>query len=165
MFPDDVGDTATVQAGLPSLFEEMVKAEITTPRRVAAFLTSVAHECGFEYNLKQRGATGTWAGRGDIQLTGKPNYFDAGAYLGVDLVSSPDLVLTLAWSAKTATWYWTKARPKCNLYADTLQFGKICAAIGYPLGDGSEDLRRTASFESALKHLTGAVPAGISSAR
>ena len=164
MFPGRVGDAAVVAAGLPSLLEQMKLAEINTPRRVAAFLATLAHESSLLYNVKQHGDTREYAGRGYIQLTGTSNYSDAGKYLGVDLLTTPDLALTLAWSAKIARWYWTVAR-HCNPMADALQMGKVCKAIGYPLGDGSEDIRRTASFASALEYLTGSVPDGITSAR
>lgn len=165
MFPGNVGDTAIVQAGLPGLLEQMAAAQINTPRRVAGFLATLAHESGFEYSIKQHGATGTYVGRGYVQLTGQSNYSDAGKYLGVDLVTAPELALSLGLSAKIARWYWTVARPSCNTYADTLRMGRINAAIGYPVGNGKEDADRCASFASALKYLTGAVPAGISCAR
>lgn len=165
MFPGEVGDHATVEAGLPSLLAEMKAAQINTPRRVAAFLATLAHESGFLYNIPQRGATGTYKGRGYIQLTGSANYASASKYLSVDLVGSPELALSLDWSAKVARWYWTVARPSCNTYADTLRMGKVNAAIGYPVGDGSEDARRCASFCNALRYLTGEVPAGVTTTR
>lgn len=164
MFPGRVGDPAVVAAGLPSLLAQMEQAEINTPRRQAAFLTTLAYESRLLYNIPQAGATSTYKGRGYIQLTGVDNYRSAGAWLNVDLVASPDLALALAWSAKVARWYWTVAR-KCNPMADALQMGKVCKAIGYPLGDGSEDKRRAASFAVALKYLTGEVPAGITATR
>jgi putative chitinase len=165
MFPGRVStDTATVEAGLPSLLAEMQAADIATPPRVAAFLATIAHESRFLYNIKAAGDTREFAGRGFIQLTGSVNYAAAGAYLGAELAIDPDLAQSLQWSAKIARWYWTVAR-HCNPMADALQMGKVCKAIGYPLGDGSEDQRRTASFAAALKYLTGAVPDGISSVR
>lgn len=164
MFPGHVGDPAGVSRGLPTLLEQMTAAQITTPPRVAAFLTTLAHESDFLYDIKQRGATGTYAGRGYIQLTGTSNYDAAGKYLGVDLVASPELARSLEWSAKIARWYWTVAR-HCNPLADALKMGKVCAAVGYPLGDGSEDIARCASFARAMKYLTGSVPDGITTTR
>lgn len=164
MFPGRVGDTAIVQAGLPGLLEQMAVAEINTPRRVAAFLATLAHESAFLYNVKAKGDTRVYAGRGYIQLTGSKNYDAAGQYLGVDLLVEPELALSLEWSAKIARWYWTRAR-KCNPMADALQMGKVNAAIGYPIGDGAEDKRRCESFKNALLYLTGSVPDGISCAR
>jgi predicted chitinase len=163
MFPGKVStDTATVEAGLPSLLAAMATAGCTTPRRQAAFLATVAHESRFLYNIPGQGDTRPYKGRGFIQLTGEPNYRDAGTALGVDLVGNPELALSLDWSAKVAAWYWTKARPKCNEYADALDMSKIAAAIGYPVGDATEDKRRCDSFKSALAYLTGEpLPAGI----
>lgn len=164
MFPGRVGDRAVVEAGLPTLLRAMADGKIDNPRRQAAFLATLAHESAFEYSVKQHGATATYAGRGYIQLTGSANYRAAGAWLGVDLVANPDKALSLEWSAQIARWYWTVNR-HCNEIADNLQMGKICAAVGYPFGDGTEDLRRVASFKSALKYLTGTVPDGITNTR
>lgn len=164
MFPGRVGDRVVVAEGLPVLLEQMAVAEINTPPRIAAFLATLAHESGFVYNVKQHGATAIYAGRGYIQLTGVANYQAASDRLGVNLVMSPDLALSLDWSAKIARWYWTVAR-RCNAMADALQMGKVCAAIGYPLGDGTEDAARCASFRNALLHLTGSVPEGITTTR
>lgn len=164
MFPGEVGPELTVAAGLPVLLEQMEQAQINTPPRIAAFLATLAHESGFLYNIKQRGATATYAGRGYIQLTGVDNYRAAGAHLGIDLVGNPDLALSVEWSAKIARWYWTVTR-KCNPMADALQMGKVNRAVGYPIADGAEDQRRCASFAAALKYLTGTVPPGITCAR
>ena len=164
MFPGDVGPELTVAKGLPVLLQQMEQAQINTPPRIAAFLATLAHESGFEYNIKQRGATATYAGRGYIQLTGVENYRSAGNHLGIDLVTYPDLALSLEWSARIAHWYWTVAR-KCNPMADALQMGKVNRAIGYPISDGKEDAARCASFAAALKYMVGTVPTGISCSR
>ena len=150
----------------------MAAAQINTPERVAAFLTTLCFESWCEYNAVD-GTYGTrkYAGRGFIQLTGKEladgtvmNYGPCGKYLGIDLVANPDLALSLEWSAKVATWYWTKARPKCNEYADNLQMGKINGAIGYPLS-GSNDTDRCMVFGHVLKYLTGVEPTDITCMR
>ena len=158
MFPGRIRTASIpiVEAGLPSLLEQMAAAQINTPRRVAAFLTTLAFESRFEYNIHQFNDSRPYAGRGYIQLTGTSNYSDAGKYLGVDLLTTPDLALTLAWSAKIARWYWTAARPSCNAYADALRMGKVNAAIGYPRSpDGSNDQARCLAFQYALRYLTG----------
>jgi putative chitinase len=134
----------------------MVEAGIDTPRRIAAFLTTLLYESWCEYNVREVGDTRVYGGRGYIQLTGEANYTAAGRSLGVDLVSNPDLAMSLEWSAKIARWYWTVARPNCNSYADALQMGKINAAIGYPRSaDGSNDNARCKTFAQALLYLTG----------
>jgi predicted chitinase len=154
-----------VAGGFTSLIEEMDKAQINTPSRVAAFLTTLCFESWIEYEQVD-GTYGTrpYAGRGFIQLTREENYVAAGKALSVDLASHPDLAMTLDWSAKIATWYWTKARPRCNEYADTHQMGKVNAAIGYPLS-GSNDTDRCMVFGKALKYLTGVEPTDISCTR
>ena len=158
MFPGKIrtANIPIVEAGLPGLLEQMAAAEISTPRRIAAFLTTLAFESRFEYNIREGGDTRPYGGRGYIQLTGTSNYSDAGKYLGVDLLTTPDLALTLAWSAKIARWYWTVARPSTNAYADALRMGKVNAAIGYPRSpDGSNDNARCEAFQKALLYLTG----------
>jgi len=45
-------------------------------------------------------------GRGLIQLTGKVNYQAASDALGVDFVSSPELVSSPRYAALTAGWFW-----------------------------------------------------------
>jgi putative chitinase len=162
MFPGRVGNDAIVSQGLPSLNAQMVAAGIITPRRIAAFLATLAHESAFLYNIHQHSSTATYAGRGYIQLTGVDNYRAAGTFLGIDLQGSPDLALSLDWSAKIAKWYWTVAR-HINPFADALQMGKVNGAIGYP--PGVEDGYRCDSFKAALKYLTGTVPAGITCTR
>lgn len=47
-------------------------------------------------------------GRGLKQLTGKENYINCGAGLGVDLVAEPDLLLTKQYAALSAGWFWNK---------------------------------------------------------
>ena len=57
-----------------------------------------------------------YKGRGLIQLTGKANYTQAGAALGIDLVNSPELVSQPKYAALTAGWFWDKN--KLNTFAD-----------------------------------------------
>lgn len=45
-------------------------------------------------------------GRGLKQLTGKDNYARCGTALGIDLVSSPDLLLEPLYAARSAGWFW-----------------------------------------------------------
>lgn len=163
LFPEKmrVGKEDIVKQSWALLAQCMETAGINTPRRIAAFLTTVAYESNCEYNRREDGDTRLYGGRGHIQLTGELNYKAAGDSLGVDLVANPEWARSLQWSAKIAIWYWTKARPRCNEYADNLQMGKICGAIGYPIGDGSEDRRRCQAFIRVLKFLTGVDPVGV----
>jgi putative chitinase len=162
-----------VAEGFPSLIQAMEDAQINTPSRVAAFLTTLCFESYCEYNILQggtnepqpfvEGSTKNYTGRGEIQLTGLPNYTSAGKYFGRDFQSYPELAQSLEYSARIATWYWTVAR-HCNPYADAHQMGKVNAAIGYPLS-GSNDADRCMVFAKALKYLTGEEPTDVSCTR
>lgn len=154
---------AVVEEGLPSLLKAMKEAEITTPPRIAAFLTTIAVESdGFRYNVSQYNDTRLYRGRGFIQLTGSGNYGAAGKYFGIDLLRQPDLAASLEWSAPIAKWYWTVAR-RINPMADRLDMGAVNKAIGFPAGPG--DAVRCEMFKNALQYLTGSVPDGINCAR
>ena len=141
----------------------MRRAKIDNPRRIAAFITTLAVESYLEYNISQIGATSTYRGRGYIQLTGSVNYAEASLDLGVDLSNHPEMAQSLEWSARIATWYWTEARPKTNEYADNLQMGKVDRMIGFPAGPA--DVVRAKMFGEALGVLTGSIPEGITSTR
>lgn len=141
----------------------MAAAKIDNPRRIAAFITTLAVESMFEYNINQAGATSTYRGRGYIQLTGSVNYAEASLDLGVDLSNRPVLACSLEHSARIAAWYWTQARPSTNKYADALRMGKVNAQIGFPTGPA--DQVRCNMFAQALKILTGSIPEGITCTR
>lgn len=158
--------SGVVEQGLPGLNAQMRVGGITTAPRICAFLTTLAFESMFEFNIDQIGATSRYHGRGYIQLTGLANYTAAGTYLKVDLVNHPELATDIQYSAPIARWYWTVARPNTNRYADELKMGRVNAMIGYQLSaagaDGlTNDQRRCAAFANALKYWTGTVPAGI----
>lgn len=141
----------------------MRAAKINNPRRIAAFLSTLAVESEFEYNRPQDGATSTYKGRGYMQLTGSANYAEASLDLGVDLSNHPELALSLKWSARIATWYWTEARPSTSAYADALRMGMVNKQIGFPTGPA--DQVRCNMFAQALKVLTGSIPEGITCTR
>lgn len=158
-----IRNEALVAEGLPSLNREMYLGKINTDRRIAAFLTTIAVESMFEYNIDQIGATSQYHGRGYIQLTGSANYEAASNFIGVNLLTNPELAKDIRYSAKIARWYWTVARPSTNAYADALRMGKVDAMIGFPAGPA--DQVRAAMFGQALKVLTGSIPEGITSTR
>lgn len=71
-----------------------------------------------------------YRGRGLKQLTGRENYADAAAELGRPYIEQPDLLLQPDDACLTAAWFWhTK---KCNLLADTAQWGAITRAVNGP---------------------------------
>ena len=68
-----------------------------------------------------------YRGRGLIQLTGANNYRAAGAALGLDLVSHPELVEQPDTAALVAGWFWQSNG--LNELADSGQFAKITRTI------------------------------------
>lgn len=99
-------------------------------REVAAFFANVARETGeLEYIQEITPTTPTYYGRGPIQLTHDYNYRAAGEFLGIDLLSNPDLVATdgvVTW--KTALWFW--------MHSDGAAKGTCHGAIVNGLGFG-----------------------------
>lgn len=152
--PEKVRDTAKIDEGLPNLNAAMEAAGVNTPARKAAFVATLAYESNVEYDRREDGDTRLYGGRGYIQLTGDFNYGPAGDYLGIDLLGDPDLAMSIDWSPKIATWYWTQARD-INPMADNLDMGAVNAAIGYPPGDGSVDRARCDAANRVLHHFGG----------
>jgi putative chitinase len=110
---------------LPYLNAAMAEADLSTPRREAMFLAQLAHESqgltqfteyasGREYEGRvdlgntQPGDGVRYRGRGAIQLTGRANYRDAGAALGLDLEQNPERAADLDVAFRTAAWFWSK---------------------------------------------------------
>ena len=79
-----------------------------------------------------------WAyrGRGLIQLTGATNYRLCGDALGVDLLSTPDLLTEYTYAASSAAWFWHDRG--CNKYADSGDFEGLTRRINGGL-NGLED--------------------------
>lgn len=106
------------------LNETMKEFEIDkTPTREAMFLAQIAHESGgFRYVRElasgeayegradlgndQDGDGVRYKGRGLIQITGKANYRACGDALGLDFVSSPELLEDPANATRSAGWFW-----------------------------------------------------------
>ncbi|MEO6083346.1 MAG: glycoside hydrolase family 19 protein [Umezawaea sp.] len=147
--------TDTVAAGLPALNDEMEAAGITSPTRKAAFLATLKHESGFRYNAGEAGTSGTYRGRGFVQLTGDFNYRAAGTSLGHDFLAHPEDAAKAEWSAKIARWYWTVAR-NINASADAYDMGGVGRAIGYSSSlDPTESNNRCADYKKALAYFNG----------
>jgi len=66
-------------------------------------------------------------GRGLIQLTGKENYENCGAGIGVDLVNEPDLLATPEYAALSAGWFWNKKG--LNALADSMDIDTMTKRI------------------------------------
>jgi putative chitinase len=146
----------------PLLQAAMVGGAITTPLRSAAFLAQLAHESGelryFEefasgeayegradLGNTQPGDGERFKGRGSIQLTGRANYTAAGAALGLDLVSHPEMAASPGVGFRVAVWYWITHG--LNALADARDFDGITKRINGGLNGKSQ---RDAYYKRAL---------------
>lgn len=119
-----------VANAMPGIVSEF---DLSTTLRQAHFLSQIAHESdGFKTTVEYasgkayegRANLGNtspgdgvkYKGRGLIQLTGKSNYRQASAALGVDFMNNPALAAQFPHAIRVAGWYW-KTR-KINLLAD-----------------------------------------------
>ncbi|MFF0491218.1 glycoside hydrolase family 19 protein [Nocardia sp. NPDC004068] len=135
---------------LPALNAALWEGEITTRLRRAAFLAQLAHESGQLRYFEELGddeyfrqydpdganpAAGNtepgdgprYHGRGPIQLTGRANYREAGAALGLDLEGDPELAARPDIGFRIAQWYWNSR--DLNQLADAADFVAITRAI------------------------------------
>lgn len=103
--------------------EAMVKWEINTPRRMAMFLAQLAHESG-SFRYVRELANGTayegrndlgnihpgdgpkYKGRGLIQITGRVNYENYFASVGLPASSDPLLLEGALHASNSAGWFW-----------------------------------------------------------
>jgi len=132
VLPEELSETLS-----DSLNQTFYKYKIDTEMRIAHFLAQVMHESGlFRYNEEiwrdtkaQRSYEGRedlgnthqgdgyrYRGRGYIQLTGRRNYERFASDLGVDFISTPELVSQSPYNIVSAGWYWDKR--DLNKYAD-----------------------------------------------
>jgi putative chitinase len=106
-----------------TLDDELGKAQITTPLRMAHFLAQIFYEADDLTTTEERASGAEYEGRADlgntspgdgrlykgrglIMLTGKANYMAVGQRLGLDLVRSPDLAATPQVALAIACDYW-----------------------------------------------------------
>jgi putative chitinase len=116
-------DAGRADTFLKPLGGAMKEFGITTPKRQAAFLAQVAHECGqlrfqeemmasqshenrAELGNTSPGDGAKYKGRGPLMLTGRANYKAAGQALKLDLEAKPELVSQPDIGCRVAGWYW-----------------------------------------------------------
>ncbi|WDH24119.1 glycoside hydrolase family 19 protein [Pseudomonas chlororaphis] len=141
----------------------MSRRQISTPKRIAAFLAQIGHESGQLQYVRELGGsqylskydTGKLAeklgntpaadgdgqkyrGRGLIQITGHNNYRQCSLALFDDerLLRTPELLEQPQWAAESAAWFWQQNG--LNELADRDQFNSITRRINGGL-NGLED--------------------------
>lgn len=149
MTPADLGAMMPAAASRSVIYAPLLTAAmhefgIDTHRRQAAFLAQICHESGSlrytkeiadgtSYNGRvdlgntQPGDGPRYKGRGLLQITGRSNYRDCGAGLGLDLVSHPELLEQPEGACRSAGWFW-KSRG-LNQFADGDLFGALTRRI------------------------------------
>ena len=144
------------QAGVfvSALNAAMVRRQINTPQRQAAFLAQIGHESGQLQYVRELGGdqylskydTGSLAtklgntpetdgdgqhyrGRGLIQVTGRNNYLRCSLALFGDerLLRTPELLELPQWAAESAAWFWWVR--ELNALADRDKFEAITRKI------------------------------------
>lgn len=156
-----------LESNLPHLLAAMREAEISTPRRAAAFLAQLALESG-EFRWFEELASGEayegrrdlgntepgdgrrFKGRGPIQLTGRANYAAAGRALDLPLEARPELAATPAAGFRVAAWYWRTRG--LNDLADRGDFREITRRIN---GGYNGLAQREAYYAAALAAIIG----------
>lgn len=145
---------ARYEALLPHFNAAMIEAGATTPLRAAHFCSQVGHESGGLYYFReirdgsnyegrtdlgntQPGDGRRFRGRGIIQLTGRywATEFSKWAYSkglvnsSTYFVDNPEQMETDKWGCKTASFYWTVARPGLNALCDADDVVGVTKAI------------------------------------
>ena len=104
----------------------MTEFEISAnPARETHFLAQIAHESGGFHYVRELASGDAYEGRSDlgnteagdgrkfkgrglIQITGRANYRECGAALGVDLEANPELLESPENACRSAGWFWDK---------------------------------------------------------
>ncbi|MBT0623522.1 glycoside hydrolase family 19 protein [Pseudomonas fluorescens] len=159
------------QAGVfvSALNTAMGRYGIVGTLRVSAFIAQIGHESGQLRYVREiwgptaqqlgyegradlgnivKGDGSKFRGRGLIQITGRANYAACGEALGLDLISTPELLELPQHAAMSAAWFWSTRG--LNTLADQKDFAKITKRINGGL-TGRAD--RQALYDRALKVL------------
>lgn len=137
--------------------------------RQAAFIAQIGHESGrlvyvrelwgptpaqaryegrVDLGNTQPGDGKRFMGRGLIQITGRANYQRVGDALGIDFVSSPELLEQPANAALSAAWFWNTHG--LNELADTGDFRTITTRINGGMNGYTDRLALLALAKTAL---------------
>lgn len=144
-----------IPAVAPHLESVLAAYDVSSPLRIAHFLAQITHECAHFRTLEEFASGEAYEGRADlgncmpgdgvrykgrglIQLTGRRNYREIGARLGLDLEAEPDLALDPKTSLTIAAEYWDSR--DINSLADQDDLIAVTRAINGGL-NGLDDRR------------------------
>jgi putative chitinase len=129
----------------PSRFSAAAAAEVARkPDQIA----NIAYASRMGNGAPGSGDGWKYRGRGLIQVTGKANYQKCGDALGVDLITSPELLEQPQYAAMSAGWFWSVNGLSALADAGDLQ------AITQKINGGMNGYAdRAAIYDRALKVL------------
>ena len=150
MTPREVSEIAiyataqNIEQYTPYLNQYMHEYKICGRMRESAFLATIIHESG-SFQFTREIASGAqyegnkdlgnifpgdgrrYRGRGLIQITGRANYAEASKALGVDFLSTPELLEQPRYATQVSCWWW--ANKGLNEIADTGDFRKVTRIV------------------------------------
>lgn len=158
-------DPNTAKVYLPHLNASMLRANISSDARKAAYIAQLGHESdgfntleeyasGADYEGRrdlgntQKGDGKRFKGRGPIQITGRANYRSYGDAVGVDLIKDPALAATPGVGFQLAAEYWK--RNDLNRYADRGEFDTVTQRINGGQNGRADRRSRWATAKSVL---------------
>lgn len=152
---------ARINLYYPHLVKTMEEFQITTPKRMAAFIAQLAHESAqFVYveeiasgkaydtgSLAKRlgntpeadGDGQKYKGRGLIQITGRDNYAAIQKELGILCLDNPHLLTLPENACRVSGWFWNKRN--LNALADKGDFVEITRKINGGFNGQAERLK------------------------
>lgn len=173
--PHFTGDLANRQTKIIAEVGEVLSStlesyDISTRLRIAHFLGQTCEESagfrtteefasGTEYEGRQDlgnthvGDGPRYKGRGLLQLTGRANYREYGAALGVDLENSPQLAAEPALSLRIACEYWK--RHNINNACDQDDLLQVTRLVNGGLNGLSDRRAYTSNAKAAVARLEG----------
>ena len=154
---------------LPALNTFLMVAHVTE-EALPFVLAQLAHESGgFRHSAEINGSSQRYApyyGRGPIQLTWEANYAAAGDWMGLDLVSNPDLVQQPVIGFQAAAWYWLNTN--LNRFSPSRLRGNVgdFVALTRAINGGTNGLedrrwwlaRAESLFDRGRAHTTATLP-------
>lgn len=161
---------ANIDKFLGPLNVAMIKYDISTPKRAAAFLAQLAHESGSlryvreiasgeDYDTGSKAASlgntpekdgdgQKYKGRGLIQITGRANYKALSVALNFDFIKEPEKLELPGAAAMSAGWFWNLRG--LNKHADANNFERITKMINGGLNGYEDRLKKWATCKKAL---------------